>query len=108
MPDKGKIMWWCFIIGNILYYAAGIAIAYKFQDNRAFCKYICPITVFLKPMSYFSLFWIKVNENKCISCGKCEKIYPMNVEVPSNSRKKKSATECTKSFSRSIILSDIE
>lgn len=25
------------------------------KDNRAFCKYICPVTVFLKLMSYFSL-----------------------------------------------------
>ena len=24
------------------------------KDNRAFCKCLCPITVFLKPMSYFS------------------------------------------------------
>lgn len=94
VSDKGKILWWCFIIGNILYYVAGIVIAYKLHDNRAFCKYICPITAFLKPMSYFSLFRIKVNENKCISYGKCEKIYPMNVEVPSNSRRKRNATEC--------------
>ena len=94
VPNKEDIMWWSFIIGNILYYAVGIAMAYKCKDNRAFCKYICPITVFLKPMSYFSVFRIKVDETKCISCGKCERVCPMNVEVPINSRKKKNATEC--------------
>ena len=94
VPNKEKIMWLSFIIGNLLYYAVGIAIAYVCKDNRAFCKYICPITVFLKPMSYFSLFRIKVNKTKCISCGKCEKVCPMNVEVPNNSRKKKNSTEC--------------
>ena len=26
-------------------------LAFAWKDNRAFCKYICPITVFLKPMS---------------------------------------------------------
>ncbi len=94
IPGKEEIMWWSFIIGNILYYTVGIALAYICKDNRAFCKYICPITVFLKPMSYFSLFRIKVDENKCISCGKCERVCPMNVQVPCNSRKKKNATEC--------------
>ena len=94
VPDKGEIMWWSFIIGNILYYAVGIAIAYLCKDNRAFCKYICPITLFLKPMSYFSIFRIKLDEEKCISCGKCRQVCPMNVQVPSNSRKKKNATEC--------------
>ena len=88
------MMWWSFIIGNVIYYAIGILMAFQCKDNRAFCKYICPITVFLKPMSRFSLFRIKLDETKCIACGKCEKVCPMNVEVPSNSRKKENATEC--------------
>lgn len=94
LPNKGEIMWWSFIVGNAIYYVVGVTLAYVCKDNRAFCKYICPITVFLKPMSYFSLFRINVDEAKCISCGKCEKICPMDVEVPVNSRKKLNATEC--------------
>lgn len=89
-----EIMWYSFIIGNLLYYAVGIALAFLCKDNRAFCKYICPITVFLKPMSYLSLFRIRVDKSKCISCGKCEKNCPMNVEVSNDSRKRKNATEC--------------
>jgi len=89
-----QIIWWSFIIGNLLYYTVGIALAYLCKDNRAFCKYICPVTLFLKPMSYLSLIRIKVDESKCVACGKCEKVCPMNVAVPSNSRKKKNATEC--------------
>ena len=54
-----QIMFWAFLVGNILYYAIGIILAFAFRDNRAFCKYICPITVFLKPMSYFSLLRVK-------------------------------------------------
>ena len=94
IPHKEDIMWWSFILGNILYYTVGIVLAYRCKDNRAFCKYICPITVFLKPASYFSLFRIRVEKEKCIGCGKCEKVCPMNVEGPHNSRRKKHATEC--------------
>lgn len=89
-----KIMLWSFIIGNALYYMIGIALAFAFKDNRAFCKYICPITVFLKPASYFSLLRVKSDTTKCVSCGKCEKVCPMNVQVANNSRKRVNATEC--------------
>ncbi len=69
-----RIMFWTFVAGNIVYYLTGIALAFAFKDNRAFCKYICPITVFLKPMSYFSLIRIKCEKEKCISCGKCKRV----------------------------------
>ena len=89
-----RIMFWAFVIGNILYYAVGIILAYTFQDNRAFCKYICPITVFLKPMSYYALARVKCDKDKCISCGKCRRVCPMNVDVTDNSRKRENGTEC--------------
>ena len=89
-----RIMFWEFIVGNAAYYAVGIVLAYRFRDNRAFCKYICPITVFLKPMSYFSLFRVTCDKEKCISCGKCKRVCPMEVDVTDNSRKRKNGTEC--------------
>ena len=89
-----QIMFWLFLAGNALYYLAGIALAFVFKDNRAFCKYLCPITVFLKPMSYFSLLRVHCDEEKCVHCGKCLRICPMNVEVNKESRKRKNGTEC--------------
>ena len=89
-----RIMFWSFLVGNILYYTVGIALAFGLKDNRAFCKYICPITVFLKPSSYFSLPRIKCNKDKCISCGKCRRVCPMDVDVTDNSRKRRNGTEC--------------
>lgn len=89
-----RIMFWAFLIGNVLYYAVGIALAFAFKDNRAFCKYVCPITVFLKPMSYFSLFRVTCDKTKCVSCGKCKRVCPMNVDVTDNSRRRKNGTEC--------------
>lgn len=89
-----RIMFVAFIAGNIIYYAAGIIMAYVLKDNRAFCKYACPVTVFLKPMSYFSLLRITCDKTKCISCGKCRKVCPMDVDMTDNSRKRKNGTEC--------------
>lgn len=83
-----------FLIGNLVYYATGIILAVLLKDNRAFCKYICPVTVFLKPMSYFSLIRIRCDEAKCIHCGRCLKVCPMEVEVNNDSRKRTNATEC--------------
>ena len=71
-----------------------VAALFALKDNRAFCKYICPITVFLKPMSYFSLFRVKCDTSKCISCGKCKRVCPMDVDVTDNSRKRANGTEC--------------
>lgn len=93
-----QIMFWAFIIGNVMYYAVGVILAFSFKDNRAFCKYICPITVFLKPMSYFSLLRIECNKSKCVSCGKCKKVCPMEVDITDNSRRRKNGTECILCF----------
>lgn len=92
--NSERIMFIAFIVGNIAYYAVGIALAFAFHDNRAFCKYICPITVFLKPMSRFALFRVKCDKSKCVSCGKCRKVCPMDVDPTDNTRNRKNGTEC--------------
>lgn len=92
--DIEYIIFLSFIVGNVLYYLVGILLAFLFKDNRAFCKYICPVTVFLKPASYFSVMRIKCDKDKCISCGKCKRNCPMNVDMLDNSRKRKNGTEC--------------
>lgn len=92
--NLSNIMFWAFIIGNVIYYITGISLAFIFKDNRAFCKYICPITIFLNPASYFALIRVKRDKDKCINCKKCIKSCPMNVDMLDNSRKRKNATEC--------------
>lgn len=94
LPNLESIMFWSFIVGNALYYIVGIILAFVFQDNRAFCKYICPITVFLKPASYFSILRVTNDREKCVSCGTCKELCPMQVDVLDNSRKRKNGTEC--------------
>ncbi len=89
-----RIMFWAFIVGNVAYYLVGIALAFAFKDNRAFCKYVCPITVFLKPMSRLALLRIRCDTQKCVSCGKCKRVCPMDVDVTDNSRSRKNGDEC--------------
>lgn len=39
--------------------------------GRAYCNTVCPVGSFLGLISRFSLFHIKIDEDKCVSCGKC-------------------------------------
>jgi len=70
-----------FIIGNLLYYAVGIVLAYTLKDNRAFCKYICPVSVPLKVTSRFSMLKISGDAEKCNECGACVKMCPMDIRI---------------------------
>lgn len=76
MSNLAQIMLRFFLIGNLIYYGLGIILAFILHDNRAFCKYICPITVFLKPASYYALLRVKFDEDTCILCGNCIDICP--------------------------------
>lgn len=73
-------MWW-FLIGNALYFGSGIALAAVMKDNRAFCKYLCPIVGFLKPAASVSLTRIAPVNDRCTKCRKCEVNCPMDIEV---------------------------
>lgn len=77
---KTALAW--YIVGNLLYYLIGIALAYALKDNRAFCKYLCPITVPLKLTSRFSLMKIGGEAEKCNDCRACEVMCPMDIRVP--------------------------
>ena len=89
-----RIMQWSFVIGNLLYYAAGITLALVLKDNRAFCKYLCPVAVFLKPASYFSRLRVTCDNTACVSCGKCRSVCPMDVDMTDNARSRPHGTEC--------------
>lgn len=78
---KGTIAVTWFIIGNLLYYAIGITLAYALKDNRAFCKYVCPVTVPLKISSRFSIIKIGKSTGECNDCDACEKMCPMDVLI---------------------------
>ena len=94
VPDLERVMARSFVVGNLIYYALGITLAAVFRDNRAFCKYVCPVTVFLKPMSKFALFRIRCDESKCLRCGACRKVCPMEVDMLEPGYRRENGTEC--------------
>lgn len=73
------VLW--FVAGNAAYYAMGITLAVALKDNRAFCKYACPVSVPLKITSRFALLKITGDAAKCDDCDACEKMCPMDVRI---------------------------
>ena len=73
-------MW--LITGNVLYFSSGILLAFVLQDNRAFCKYLCPIPTILKVSSRFALYKMEGDREKCKECGACTRACPTDINIP--------------------------
>ena len=79
----GKLFTWKFgillsvIVLSVLFY-------------RPFCKWLCPLGAFYALLNRVSLFQMKVDKNKCVSCGKCARACKMDVDVT----KTPNHTEC--------------
>jgi polyferredoxin len=69
------------LAGNVLYYVVGITLAFALRDNRAFCKYVCPIPVIQKLTSRFALLKVAGKAELCNDCGACNKLCPMDIPV---------------------------
>lgn len=48
---------------------------------RPFCKWLCPLGAFYALLNKLSLFQMKVDKAKCISCGECARACKMDVDV---------------------------
>jgi polyferredoxin len=77
--DMRSLYW--LLAGNVFYYSVGIWLAFALKDNRAFCKYVCPIPTLQKVLSRFSLLKISGDRQKCTNCGACSKACPTDVQV---------------------------
>ena len=51
---------------------------------RPFCKYICPLGGVYSLFNGISVFRLRFDESKCVSCNKCSKVCKMNVDPTKN------------------------
>lgn len=80
--NKREMIW--MFAGNALYYAVAIPLAFALSDKRAFCKYLCPVSLVMKPSASLGVLKIKPDVDKiCISCSACNRQCPMGVDVMS-------------------------
>ena len=47
---------------------------------RPFCKYICPLGAIYALFNKISIYRYEVSDEKCVDCGQCEAVCPMNIK----------------------------
>ncbi len=69
---------------------AGLCLFASVLIYRPFCKYLCPLGALYGWMNRIAIFQLHLDHEKCIQCGRCEQICPMQVAV----LKQPNAVEC--------------
>ncbi len=64
-----------------IYYVASIGFALALDDQRAFCKYLCPSSAILRWTSRPAVLRIAARADECNGCGACTRACPMDVDV---------------------------
>ena len=73
----GALFSWKFLV-------LAVVVAGSVFIHRPFCRYLCPLGAFYSLFNRFSFFQMRLDKDKCVGCGKCEKTCPMAVEVTQN------------------------
>lgn len=74
-------------LGALFNWKLGILIAVLVLSvliHRPFCKYLCPLGALYGLFNRFSLYRMSVDGDKCVGCGKCARVCPMDVDVTKN------------------------
>lgn len=73
----GFTFWWKMFL-------LALTIAFSIFIYRPFCKYVCPLGAIYALFNRFSLMRMELDEDNCITCGKCVRSCPMQVDVLKN------------------------
>lgn len=75
--------------GGLFFWKLGIllfVLLFSVKVYRPFCQYLCPLGAIYGLFNRFSLVQIHWEEEKCVSCGACEKACPVSLSVQEISR----------------------
>jgi ferredoxin-type protein NapH len=64
-----------------VYSVASIGLALALDDQRAFCKYLCPSSAILRWTSRSALLRVAARTEECNGCGACTRACSMDVDV---------------------------
>ncbi len=80
----GQTALFWFLVGNLVYWLVGVILDIRLKDNRAFCKYVCPISLILKQTSRPALLKVSGDASSCLSCKSqaCTTLCPMDIDIP--------------------------
>ena len=80
-------------LGKLFTWKAGVLLAVVLTSvfvYRPFCKWLCPLGAFYALLNKVSLFQMRVDTGKCVSCGACARACKMDVDIT----KSPNHTEC--------------
>ena len=62
---------------------AAVALGVAMFIGRPYCRFLCPYSVILRPLSAISQFHVTITPDKCVNCRLCEDVCPFNaIEKP--------------------------
>ena len=82
-------LWSGFWVGTIILFVSLVASVFY---DRFFCKYLCPLGAMYGLISKLGLYRVQRNATKCIDCGRCDKVCP--VELLVSKTKDVTSAEC--------------
>jgi len=75
------------LLGTLYYWKLAILVffaGFSVVIFRPFCRILCPLGAFYALFNAVCLWRLEINPDRCISCGLCNNICPMEIEVTNN------------------------